>query len=227
MTNDVMAQGYMDLYNKHIIRYTLGGWLEPLTEENKQYFINEPRYAQNRDNATIKNGILTATSNNLAGDCVCSLKSYIDNLVGVDKQTTAMRKPCPDITIKDMLNKQCVDVSTNMDNILIFELMTYADYSHCGVYMGKINGKRMVAEVTYRWDNGLQLIDMDRAERKGLWKYHGKMWNWMDYKFKGDTLFTDVNPAPVPDTTKQDLQACIKTMSKTLDKMQEIVNKMQ
>ena len=222
MTNDVMAKNYMALYERHIIRYVFGGWLQPLNDKNKAIFLNN--YAENRNNATIKEGIRTATANNLAGDCVCTIKSFLDNLVGVDNQTSTMRKPCPDISIQDMLKTECVDVSTDLNNILIFEFMAYADYSHCGIYMGKINGQRMVAEVTQRWDNGLQLISMDREERKGMWKYHGKLWNFMNYNYKGDTLFGDINPAPVD--TKKQLQTCVKEMQTLCNKMNNLIAKL-
>lgn len=198
MTNLDFVLGYYEFYKRRNVRYTQGGWLQPLTPENKNSFINNPNYPNNRDNLTIKNGILTAPVTMYAGDCNCTIKSYIDHLQGVDHQTTSMRKPCPDISIKDMLKQQCVDVSTDMNNILLGEYVVYGDKTHCGIYMGVIDGKRMIAEVTYRWENGLQLIDMDRPERKGLWTYHGKLWNFMDYKYK-EASMPIVNPNPVVD----------------------------
>lgn len=219
MTNLDMALKYMALYNEHKIVYGQGGWLQPATNENKNYFLNA--YAKNRENLTIRNGIITAPATHFIGDCVCTVKSFVDNLVGVDHQTNDMRKPCKDISVEDLLKTECVDVSTDMSSILIFEFMAYADYSHCGVYMGEIDGKRMVAEVTYRFNNGLQLIDMDCPERRGMWKYHGKMWNWMDYKYKEKSL-PNVNPSPAPapvvDTNKLKAMVDTKVKAKKGDK---------
>lgn len=186
MTNLDFVRSYYNLYLQKIVKYVLGGWLQPLTPENKDYFIET--YPKNRTNETIYKGIITASNSMLAGDCNCTIKSFLDKLVGVDHQSRAMRSPCPDINIEEMLNTRCVEVSEDMSNILLGEYMVYKDKSHCGIYMGKVNGRRMVAEVTYRWDNGLQMIDMDRPERKGLWGYHGKLWLDMDYSFKGDSF---------------------------------------
>ena len=79
-TNLEKAQEYKALYEKHIIRYVLGGWLQPLTNENKTMFLNN--YPTNRENLTIRNGILTAPVTMLAGDCNCTIKSFFDGLVG-------------------------------------------------------------------------------------------------------------------------------------------------
>ena len=89
-----------------------------------------------------------------------------------------------------------------MKNLLIGEFIVSNDYGHCGVYVGVINGKRMVAESTYNTSynkkSGVQLIDMDIPERKSMWKYHGKLWLWMDYKYKDASLYQNPVPTPSP-----------------------------
>ena len=198
MTNDTFARKFINVAENIKTRYATGGWGQPLTEANKQYFLKQ--YPKNTSNSTIKNGIITATDDTFAMDCVCGFKSIVDGFTG-DKTKVyggaTYGVPCPDITIEAILKQECVDVSTDFSNILIGEFVAYADYSHCGVYVGLINNKKTVAEVTYRWLNGMQLVDMDCAARKGKWKYHGKLWNWMDYKYKGDSL-PNVNPSPAP-----------------------------
>lgn len=218
MNNKDFTLKCIDVVANKLTRYGQGGWLQHATPENIQWFLTNPMWPKNSSNETIRDGLLSATPEYLIGDCVCTVKSILDNLVGVDKQTTAMRKPCPDITVEDMLYKQCVDISTNFDNILIGEFVTYADYSHCGVYAGIINGKRMVAENTYRFKNGFQLIDMDCTDRKGMWKYHGKLWNFMDYTFKGTSLYSDVKPAPAVDTSNLKKFVDLRVLAKKGDK---------
>lgn len=210
MTNDTFARKFINVAENIKTRYATGGWGQPLTEANKQYFLKQ--YPKNTSNSTIKNGIITATDDMFAMDCVCGFKSIVDGFTG-DKTKVyggaTYGVPCPDITVEAILKQECVDVSTDFSNILIGEFVAYADYSHCGVYVGIINGKKTVAEVTYRWLNGMQLVDMDCAARKGKWKYHGKLWNFMDYKFKGDTL-PNVNPNPVIDTSRLQAYVTIK-----------------
>lgn len=182
-------------------RYGYGGWGQPLTPANIAYFLSNPR---NSSNNTIKKGLETATDDYFVVDCVCGTKTLLDNF-SADKTKTyggaTYGTPCPDITVEAMLKQECVDISTDMSSILIGEFVTYADYSHCGVYVGIINGKRTMAEATYRWANGWQLVDMNCDARKGKWKYHGKLWNFMDYTYKEKSL-PNVNPSPTPIDTR-------------------------
>ena len=192
MTNDVLTREAISFASSGKSTYGYGGWGQPATEHNKNYFLSA--YPKNYSNEVIRRGIMDAPEDYAIVDCVCSIKSLLDSCIGKDNQTAEDRQPCPDITIEKILLTKCVDVTTNFDNILIGEFVSYADYSHCGLYVGIINGKRYVAEATHRFANGFQLIDMDCAERKDKWRYHGKMWLWVDYTFKGASLFdTDVS----------------------------------
>ena len=201
MLNSDFGKKCYDIATKTKTLYVLGGWGQPLTQANKNYF--EKTYKKN--GTDFKADIDAATSDTFAFDCVCFVKSVLDGFVGDTTKTyggATYGKPCPDVTINDLLNKYCVDISTDVNNILIGEFIVSADYGHCGVYVGVVNGKRMVAESTYNKSyngkSGVQLICMDIPERKSLWKYHGKLWYWMDYKYKDKSLATITTTPSVP-----------------------------
>ena len=121
-------------------------------------------------------------------DCNCFIKSVLDGFKA-DKSKpfggAKYGKPCPDISIKDMLQKECVDVSQDMSNILPGEYLAYLNYGHCGIYLGD----GLVAECTYRWKNGVQITRIDQPERKTLWAFHGKLWKYMDYTYRPDVVW--------------------------------------
>ena len=123
-------------------------------------------------------------------DCVCFIKSMIDGFCA-DKTKkfggATYGRPCPDYynDVKSMLRNHCVDISSDMSNIMPGEYLCYWDYSHCGIYIG--NGE--VVECTYRWKNGVQITKIDQPERKSLWGYHGKLWEYMDYTYKPEVIW--------------------------------------
>jgi len=172
MTSTEFANKLIDIAKNQKTIYVLGGYGQKMTAFYKRYF--KMMYSRNRESETISNGIDQADSNTSGYDCNCLVKSTINGNKGY---TT---KPCADVNIQTMLTN-CTDVSTDMDNIEIGEYLVYYDYSHCGVYVGIFDGHRMAVECTSRWDNGVQMIDIDREERKGMWKYHGKLSRYMDY----------------------------------------------
>ena len=231
MTNDVFATKCINIAEHVKTLYVNGGWGQPLTDANKKYFIDHysfnrsVRYGKNRADV-----INAASSDTFAFDCNCYIKSLLDGFsadLSKPYGGATYCKPCKDYTIKDMLGKECTEVSTNMNNLLIGEYLSYADYSHCGIYVGVIDGKRMVAECTYRWKDGVQLVDMDCAERKGLWKYHGKLWHFMDYKFKEASLPAIIETKPVDNTdTVKELKQCIAIMSDALATMASMIDKL-
>lgn len=123
-------------------------------------------------------------------DCVCFVKSMIDNF-RADKTKpyggATYGKPCPDVNndVQAMLRKHCVDISSDMSNIMPGEYLCYWDYSHCGIYIG--DGQ--VVECTYRWKDGVQITKIDQPERKSLWGFHGKLWEWMDYNYRPSVIW--------------------------------------
>ena len=162
--------------------YVHGGWGQPLTAANKKSFI--ARDSWNRGHAK---DINAATDDTFAFDCVCFVKSMIDGFAGDPKKPyggATYNKPCQDVGIKALMDLYCVEKSGDMSNIMPGEYLVYADYSHCGIYLG--NGE--VAECTYRWKNGVQITKIDQPERKNLWGYHGKLWLWMDYNYRSEYI---------------------------------------
>ena len=207
MLNSDFAKKCINVATNVKTLYVMGGWGEPLTDYWKNYFITHYEFNRSidpygKDRAAL---IRAASADTYAFDCNCSIKSILDGFKADPNQTyggATYGKPCPDYSINNMLLKECVDVSSNMSNILIGEYIVSTDKGHCGIYVGVIGGKRMVAESTYRWADGYQLTDMDCDARKNMWGYHGKLWNFMDYKYKEKSLFTDTtaNASPKLDT---------------------------
>lgn len=174
MTNLELANKLINIATEEKTTYVLGGWGQPLTPANKIKF--KLMYAKNRDNKTIADGIAKADSNTYAFDCNCLVKSVINGWKNFNTH-----KPIEDngSTIDWML-ANCTEVSTDMSKIEIGEYLAFKDKSHCGVYVGIIDGKRMAVECTYRWNNGVQLININREERKDMWGYHGKL-KWVNF----------------------------------------------
>lgn len=143
--------------------YVQGGWGQPLTEKNKVMFTTNTRWPYNQKTER-KSKIMAASNDTIAVDCVCSQKSILDNLFGVDNQTAAMRKPCPDVTIQAIMNmcSNVRDVSYNKEPNL-GDFLAYSDYSHCGIYLG--DGE--VSEATHTGTDGLQIR-----------QYAGRGWKW-------------------------------------------------
>lgn len=196
--------------------YVYGGWGQPLTEGNKNFFIKT--FPQNQS-ASRKAAIMAADANTFAMDCFCGpVKSVIDGFNGDPTKPyggATYGVPCNDLqTLKQFL-ADCTDVSTDMSKIHECEILVYKDYSHCGVYVGD----GLVVEATYNFDDGVQFTRLNQAERKGKWYYHGKMSKYIDYTDDEPT------PAPTPDT-KAELKSCIVDMMATLSRMNDIVNKM-
>lgn len=158
--------------------YVQGGWGQPLTEKNKVMFTTNPRWPYNQ-RPERKAKIMAASNDTIAVDCICGQKSIIDDLFGVDNQTTAMRKPCPDITVQALMNlcSNVRDVSYNKEPN-VGDFLAYANYTHCGVYLG--NGK--VSEATHTGSDGLQIRD-----------YAGRGWKWA-----GKLPYIENEPEPVP-----------------------------
>ena len=189
--NSFVARAIDLVMNKETL-YAQGGWGQTLTDDNKVMFVSNPMWPYNQEPDRIEK-IMAADIKVIAVDCVCGVKSLIDKLIEVNDQTKEMRKPCPDVTIRNML-ADCSNISNDIDTVIKGEFLSYADYSHCGLYVGVIDGKRMAFEVTHRWKDGAQLVEIDRPERRGLWAYHGRMTKYIDY--------SDVTPSVVVDTSK-------------------------
>lgn len=165
--------------------YCRGGWGQPGTWANKQYF--KLNYSFNRSDVTDGDGVTKnraneidkATADTFFMDCSCGTKSIIDGFSANKNQKfggATYGKPCPDCTIESML-KDCTDISTDMKNIEIGEFLVYEDFSHCGVYLGN----NEVFEVTYRWKDGAQITKLDDPARVNMWKKHGKLSKYMTY----------------------------------------------
>lgn len=153
--------------------YVYGGSGQKMTAANKLLF--KSLYAKNRSGVILE-GINNADANTRGYDCNCLIKSVINT----GTKGGYVTKPCPDVNIEAMF-KGCTSISENMDEIEQGEYLVYGDMSHCGVYVGLVDGKRCAVESTSRFKNGVQLIDIDCEERKGMWKYHGKLTKYIDY----------------------------------------------
>lgn len=183
MNNIEFVKKMLEIATTHKTVYASGGYGQKATAFWKGVF--KTRYSTNRNNEIIAKGIDNADADTEFYDCVCLVKSTINTLLTGKKGYTT--SPCPDATIDSML-MACSGVTTDLNNIEPGEFLVFANREHCGIYVGVINGKRMAVECTYRWDNGVQLIDIDRPERstddgKGnYWKWHGKLSKYFTYE---------------------------------------------
>lgn len=154
----------IEICTKRKTLYVLGGFGQYLTPDMKEYFITHYGFNRSTDcyGHNRKELIMNASEDTKAEDCVCFIKSVING----DKGYTT--SPCPDISIAALL-RQCSNVREISNAVYpeVGDFLTYIDYSHCGVYVG--GGK--VAEATYRWSDGAQLVDyLGRG-----WKYAGTL----------------------------------------------------
>ncbi len=200
--------------------YVQGGQGEPLTPDKIEYFISNPNYPWNKAHA---DEIRKATPDTFAFDCIGFPRADVNGFKGDPTQPyggSVHGSPFPDTaegSIEATVKKHSTSVSTDFTNVELGEFLSYADYSHCGIYVGVINGQRMAAESThntsYNGKSGVQLICIDRAERKNMWKYHTKL-ELVDY--------SGVTPSPVVDTTTLKGMVTVKVKAKKGDKSEYV-----
>lgn len=152
-TNLELVERAKNVVDNYKTLYVMGGWGAPLTESNKQRFIDGHTYNQSSSRKAMINA---ATSDTFAFDCVCLIKAL---LWGWDGDLSAKNggaiynsNGVPDKGTEEMI-ALCKDVSTDFSDIEVGELLWMS--GHVGLYIG--NG--LAIECTPEWKNGVQICN--------------------------------------------------------------------
>lgn len=159
--------------------YVRGCFGAPLNDNNKQRYINAQEFNRRADRLP---KIQAATAETFGFDCVCFIKAllwgWVGDLLHEYGGATYQSNGVPDINA-DSLIKMCKDVSDDFTKIRVGEAVWIP--GHCGIYIG--NG--LVAECTYRWNDGVQITRVhnlvpDDGTPGRKWDKHGKL-PWITY----------------------------------------------
>ena len=166
-TAEAVAKKYKTLY-------VMGCFGAPMTESNKQRYINHHSYNRRSDRKPM---IMAATADTFGFDCVCFIKGLLwgwdGNASKIYGGATYQTNGVPDIDADTMM-RECEDVSTDFSNIQIGEAVGLP--GHIGIYIG--NG--LVAECSPIWGNGVQITALGNIGKKAgynarTWTNHGKI----------------------------------------------------
>ena len=178
-TNIELAALALKVAMSFISVYVRGCFGAPMTESNKQRYINAQEFNR-KANRLPK--IQAATGKTFGFDCVCFIKALLWGWVGDTSHEYGGAEyesnGVPDINADTMINR-CKDISQDFSKIRVGELVWIP--GHCGIYIGNCQ----VAECTYRWNDGVQITrvhnlvpDDDTPGRS--WNLHGKL-PWITY----------------------------------------------
>ena len=160
-----------DIANNYKTLYVMGCFGAPLNLKNKTRFTNNHIYNKQVDR---KNMINRASDDTFGFDCVCLIKGILwgwnGNKNHIYGGASYMSNNVPDINANQMIN-HCKEISTNMENIEIGEILWM--YDHVGIYVG--NGK--VVECSPAFKNKVQFTKLKDRD----WKKHGKL-KYIDYR---------------------------------------------
>lgn len=154
--------------------YVMGCFGAPMTDANKQRYINHHSY--NRS-VTRKRMINAATPDTFGFDCVCLIKALLwgwnGNKNAIYGGAAYGSNNVPDIDADAMI-KVCKDVSTNFSNVQVGEALWMK--GHIGIYIG--NG--LAVECSPKWANGVQITAVGNIGKKAgyktrTWTKHGKL----------------------------------------------------
>ena len=148
--------------------YVMGCYGAPMTDKNKQRYINHHEYNRRTDP---KKAIMAATADTFGFDCVCFIKALLCGWSGNKNATYGGAKygsnGVPDIDADGMINV-CTNVSKDFSNIQVGEVVWMK--GHIGVYIG--NG--LAVECTPKWNNRLQITAVTNIGKKS--GYNGRQW---------------------------------------------------
>ena len=159
---------------KHKTLYVMGCFGAPMTESNKQRYINHHSYNQG---ASRKAMINAATADTFGFDCICFIKALLwdwnankHSIYGGAKYAS---NGVPDIDA-DATIKVCKDVSDDFAKIEVGEVVWMK--GHIGVYIGD----GLAVECTPKWKNGVQITAVTNIGKKSgyngrKWTSHGKL----------------------------------------------------
>jgi hypothetical protein len=171
-TNLELVDRAINVVNNYKTLYVMGGWGQPLTNKNKERLINAHKYNQDPTRAQMINN---ASSDTIAFDCVCFIKSLLwgwdGDLNHPNGGANYGSNGVPDKNADQMI-QLCYEVSSDFSNIEIGEVV-WTD-GHVGIYIG--NG--LAIESTPSWENCLQITACNKqisGYNTRTWKTHGKL----------------------------------------------------
>lgn len=154
--------------------YVMGCFGAPMTENNKQRYINHHSYNRTADR---KKMIMESSADTYGFDCVCFIKGLLwgwngnkySNYGGAKYASNGV----PDIDADSMI-KVCKDVSKDFSDIQVGEAVWMK--GHIGVYIGG----GLVVECSPKWANGVQITAVTNIGKKSgynsrKWTSHGKL----------------------------------------------------
>ncbi len=172
MTNKEFVKKLTDVAKNYKTLYVMGCFGAPMTEANKQRYINHHEYNRRTEP---KKCIMAASADTFGFDCVCLIKGILWGWNG-DKSkiyggSGYAINGVPDVNADGMIAK-CLNVSTNFSNIEVGEAVWCP--GHIGVYIGD----GLAVECTPSWKNCVQITACNRdvaGYNRRNWTKHGKL----------------------------------------------------
>lgn len=187
-----LAASCVDVARNYKTLYVMGCFGSPMTESNKQRYINHHSY---NSKPTPKATINAASADTFGFDCVCLIKGLLWGWKG-DKSkiyggASYGSNGVPDIGTEQIIGV-CKDVSTNFSKIAVGELLWMK--GHVGIYIGD----GLAVESTPAWKNCVQISAVHNIGRKSgyngrTWTKHGKL-PYVTYEASA----TPVTPSAAP-----------------------------
>ena len=171
-TGRQLADACILLTKNYKTLYVLGCFGAPMTEQNKQRYINAQSYNRKPDRLTKIN---SASEDTFGFDCVGMIKGLLWDWKGILNSCYGgadyAANGIPDLSANGMIRACEPNVSTDFSNIQIGEVVWTQD--HIGVYVG--NG--LAVECTPRWKDGCQVTAVLNMGLKSSNKsYNGRTW---------------------------------------------------
>jgi hypothetical protein len=172
MTNKELVKKLIDVVNNYKTLYVMGCFGAPMTDANKQRYINHHEYNRR---AIPKNCIMSATVDTFGFDCVNLIKGILWGWNGDKSKDYGGAKYAtngvPDVNADGMIAK-CLNISTDFSSIEIGEAVWCP--GHIGVYIGD----GLAVECTPSWENCVQITACNCTKSgyyRRNWTKHGKL----------------------------------------------------
>lgn len=178
-TNIELAAAAEKAAKQYKTLYIRGCFGAPMTDSGKNRYTNNHDFNRQENR---KEKILAASADTFGFDCVCFIKGLLWGWEGDTSHqyggAAYQSNGVPDINADSLIN-QCKEISQDFSRIRVGEAVWIP--GHCGIYIGS----GLVAECTYRWNDGVQItrvhnILADDGTPGRSWNLHGKL-PWITY----------------------------------------------
>ena len=172
MTNKELVKKLTDVANNYKTLYVMGCFGAPMTDANKQRYINHHEYNRR---TTPQKCIMSASADTFGFDCVNLIKGVLWGWNGDKAKDYGGAKYAtngvPDVNADGMIAK-CLNISTDFSSIEIGEAVWCP--GHIGVYIGD----GLAVECTPAWKNCVQITACNCTKsgyNRRNWTKHGKL----------------------------------------------------